>query len=133
MARKQEKQDRGERLLTDVELELMTLLWRIGEGTVHEVLAALPPERTLAYTTVSTMLRILEQKEVVTSRKAGRGHVYVPLLSKGAYEAMTVRHMVKHVFDGAPATLVRRLLEASELTPEELAVIRAMLDGASQS
>ena len=52
------KPERPERLLTEVELELMTILWRVGGGTAGEVLAALPADRPLAYTSVSTMLRI---------------------------------------------------------------------------
>ena len=114
--------------LTEVELELMTLLWRLGEGSVNDVLAALPPGRKLAYTSVSTILRILEQKEVVQSRKEGRGHVYVPRLSKDKYESLTMRHVVSKVFDGAPASLVRRLLDESELTEEELKAIRKLVN-----
>ena len=49
------------KLLTETELELMTLLWKLGEGAVNDVMDALPPQRRLAYTSVSTMLRILEQ------------------------------------------------------------------------
>ena len=84
-----------EKRLTDVELELMGLLWQLGEGTVSDVQAALPPSRPLAYTSVSTMLRILESKGVVTTRKQGRGHVYVPAIQKSEYEA----HAVKDVID----------------------------------
>jgi predicted transcriptional regulator len=117
-----------EKLLTEVELELMGILWRLGEGSVNDVLAALPGERKLAYTSVSTMLRILEQKKIVGSRKEGRGHVYIPLLGKEEYEATSVHHLVKKVFDGAPASLVRRLIETEGLSEEDLKSIRVMLD-----
>ena len=116
-----------QKLLTDVELELMTALWQLGEGTVHDVLATLPSARTLAYTSVSTVLRILVGKGVLVVRKEGRGHVYVPRISKAAYEATSLRHIVQRVFDGAPDALVRRLLEIEELTEEKLAAIRALL------
>ncbi len=69
------------RTLTETELELMTPLWKMGEGSVNDILAKLPKERKLAYTSVSTIIRILEQKEVVASRKEGRGHIYFPLIS----------------------------------------------------
>ncbi|HEY0706619.1 MAG TPA: BlaI/MecI/CopY family transcriptional regulator, partial [Polyangia bacterium] len=62
-----------EKSLTEVELELMTILWQLGGGTVNEVMAALPEGRTLAYTSVSTILRILEQKGVLSAEKVGRG------------------------------------------------------------
>ena len=56
-------------LLTKTELELMNLLWDLGEGSVRDVMAALPQDRDLAYTSVSTILRILEKKEFLKSRK----------------------------------------------------------------
>ena len=118
---------RTEKLLTKVELELMTALWQLGEGTVHDVLGALPSARTLAYTSVSTVLRILVGKGVLVVRKEGRGHVYVPRISKASYEATSLRHIVHRVFDGAPEQLVRRLLEIDELTEPKLEAIRALL------
>jgi BlaI family transcriptional regulator, penicillinase repressor len=116
-----------QKLLTDVELELMTALWHKGEGTVHDVLEMLPVSRKLAYTSVSTVLRILVSKGVLAVRKEGRGHVYVPRLSKADYETTSLRHMVQRVFDGAPDALVRRLLETEELDEQRLAAIRALL------
>jgi predicted transcriptional regulator len=116
-----------EKLLTDVELELMTALWQLGEGTVHDVLGSLSPARKLAYTSVSTVLRILVGKGVLVVRKEGRGHVYVPSLSKAEYEATSLRHIVHRVFDGAPDALVRRLLESEELNEQKLAAIRTLL------
>jgi predicted transcriptional regulator len=115
------------KLLTDVELELMTPLWQLGEGTVHDVLAMLAPARALAYTSVSTILRILVGKGILVVRKEGRGHVYVPHVSKAEYEATSVRHLVQRVFDGAPDALVRRLLETEDLNEQKLEAIRAVL------
>src|SRR6476646_9875281 len=85
--------------LTETELELMTILWQRGEGTVRDVMADLPAGRDLAYTSVSTILRILEQKNVLVSRKDGQSHIYCPLLDKSTYEARTLKHLVSTVFD----------------------------------
>ncbi len=115
------------RPLTPVELELMQLVWRLGEVSVADVLAALPPERALAYTSVSTVLRILEQKGVVRSRKQGRGHLYSAVLPREAYEAQSVRHLVDTLFEGTPSALVARLVEAVPLAPEEVEQIRKLL------
>jgi predicted transcriptional regulator len=117
-----------ERLLTEVELELMTILWRLDGGTVNDVLAGLPPERPLAYTSVSTMLRILEKKRFLKTRKEGRGHVYVPLVTKEAYEAHSLHDLIDRVFDGTPSALMRRLIESDRLSARELAKVRALLD-----
>ena len=115
------------RLLTPTELEIMHVLWRLGESSVAGVQAALAPERPLAYTSVSTMLRILEQKGVVASRKEGRGHAYRPLVPREEYEAVSLRHLVGTVFDGTPVNLVQRLVQDGDLTPDELAAIRRLI------
>lgn len=116
-----------EKRLTDVELELMGLLWRLGEDTVSDVQAALPPTRPLAYTSVSTMLRILESKGVLTTRKQGRGHVYVPVIRKAEYEALAVKDVVDRVFDGMPLALVRQLLENVPLSDEDVNELRSLI------
>ena len=116
------------KMLTDVELELMTILWRMGEGSVASVMAELPEGRDLAYTSVSTILRILEQKKILKTRKQGRSHIYIPLLSKSDYEAKTVRHVVENVFEGAPVTLIRTLLNNVNLKDEELEELRQIIN-----
>jgi BlaI family transcriptional regulator, penicillinase repressor len=113
--------------LTDVELELMTILWRLGEGSVNDVIGELPRERELAYTSVSTILRILETKCVLEARKEGRGHVYVPQFGKADYEARVVRDVVERVFQGVPLALVRQLLDSGELTDTDLREVRKLL------
>ncbi|WP_430384229.1 BlaI/MecI/CopY family transcriptional regulator [Archangium violaceum] len=105
----------------------MQIVWRKGEVSVADVLEALPPERKLAYTSVSTVLRILEQKGVLGSRKVGRGHLYSALLPREAYEVQSVRHLVETVFAGTPSALVERLVEAVPLSPEEVEQIRELL------
>jgi len=115
------------RSLTPVELELMQLVWKLGEVSVADVLAALPPERKLAYTSVSTVLRILEQKGVVRSRKEGRGHLYSAILKREDYETHSVRHLVETMFDGTPSALVARLVEAVPLAPDDVEEIRRIL------
>src|SRR6185503_7702836 len=118
------------KLLTETELELMTLLWKLSEGTVNDVLDALPANRKLAYTSVSTILRILEQKDFVTSRKAGRGHVYLPKIRKEEYEETSARDLVERVFEGDASNLVRRLVEKGDLSREDLDEIRRALESA---
>ena len=115
-------------LLTEVELEFMNELWALGEGTVRDVLARLPVDRELAYTSAATILRILEQKEFVTSRKEGKSHVYIPALARDTYQSRTLRDLSMKLFDDTPATLVARLLNDDQLTEEALGQIRALVD-----
>ncbi|MCB9072520.1 MAG: BlaI/MecI/CopY family transcriptional regulator [Bdellovibrionaceae bacterium] len=110
----------------------MTILWRIGEGSVADVLAELPKERELAYTTVSTILRILEQKDVLATRKEGRGHIYIPQLKKSDYESRTVKHVVDKVFEGTPVALVKQLLDTVKLNDEDLAELRMLIQKAGK-
>jgi predicted transcriptional regulator len=113
--------------LTAVELEMMTVIWRIGPCSVAQVQERLRPQRELAYTSVSTIVRILEQKGYVTSEKEGRGHVYEAAVSKESYQGMSLQRLVSDVFDGAPSLLVQRLLDSETLTSEELAQIKGLL------
>jgi predicted transcriptional regulator len=122
------KSRRPDKLLTEVELELMSILWQLGGGTVADVLAHLPPDRPLAYTSVSTILRILEQKAVVVSEKLGRGHRYRPLVAKEVYEAYALEHVMGRVFGGEPLALVRRLMDTAGLSKKDLAELKSLLD-----
>lgn len=127
---KTNSKDGVSKLLTETELELMTILWRLGEGTVAEVIDELPLGRDLAYTSVSTILRILEQKSIVQTRKEGRSHIYKPTVSKSEYEAKTVKHVVERVFEGLPVALVRQLLGAVDLSENDLAELSSLIEQA---
>ncbi len=116
-----------EKLLTETELELMNILWKRGEGSVANVIEGLSKGRDLAYTSVSTILRILEQKSIIKARKEGKGHIYVPLLRKEDYEKKAVKHVVDKIFEGLPSLLVKQLLDSNRLTADELKEIKSLL------
>lgn len=114
--------------LTAVEQEFMEILWRLGEGTVHDLIAQLPAERELAYTSASTMLRILQQKEMVTVRKEGRRHIYKPKLSKRLFARRTMEKLVRNVFAGNPLELVTNLIAKEQLSKQEIDAIQRLLN-----
>ena len=126
------KKTESEKMLTEVELELMTILWKIGEGSVADVIEHLPAGRDLAYTSVSTILRILEQKDILETRKEGRGHIYIPVLKKTDYESKTLKHVMDRVFEGTPVALVRQLLDTVHLNENDLNEIKNLIQKASQ-
>src|SRR5271154_1336235 len=95
------------RLLTEVELELMTIIWQTGTVTVKDVVNALPEERALAYTSVATVMKILEQKGFLTCHKNSFSHTYTARVPKDEYERECVEHMVDNVFGGEPIALVQ--------------------------
>jgi predicted transcriptional regulator len=122
------RQKKKSEFLTEVELEFMTELWVLGEGTVRDILTELAPERNLAYTSGATILRIMEQKGFVTSKKQGKTFVYKPELAKDAYQSKTLRDLSDKLFDGTPASLVARLVDDQGMSEEALEEIRALLD-----
>ncbi|MGB5871624.1 MAG: BlaI/MecI/CopY family transcriptional regulator [Albidovulum sp.] len=115
-------------MLTEVELEFMSKLWDLGEATVREVLDSLPLDRPLAYTSAATILRILEQKQFVTSTKQGKTFTYKPVLSKDSYQTRSLKNLSEKLFDNTPVSLVARLVDDNDLSQEALDEIRALLD-----
>jgi predicted transcriptional regulator len=113
--------------LTEVELEMMNIVWSVGPCTVHQILDALPVARQLAYTSVSTMVRILEQKGYLKAMKDGRGHIYQAIIPKDDYEASALQQMVHKLFDGEPSLLVHRLLSTQGMTQEDLKSIEQLI------
>ncbi len=119
---------RLDRQLTDVELELMQLVWRLGVCTIRDVYEALPKGRDLAYTTVATMIKILEQKGAVICQKKDRAIVVKPRIERSEYEAASLKHLNEMVFLGNATSMVTRLLDDGELTENELRALRKLLD-----
>lgn len=121
------KKSTQQKLLTDLELSLMAILWDIGEGTARDVVDRLPKGKALAYTTVATVMKILEKKGVVASRMSDRAYVYYPVLTREKYEAKSVQHLVGKIFR-SPSSLVMRLLNDGDFSKDELESMRALLD-----
>jgi predicted transcriptional regulator len=115
--------------LTEAELRLMDIVWDKGAATVGEVAAALPGEPGLAYNTVLTTLRILEQKGYVrhTKPREGRAFVYRAVVGRKQASRNAVRHLVRRFFANSPELLVLNLLDNGDLSQEELRNIRNLL------
>ena len=115
--------------LTEVELELMDVLWDKGQATVTDIVEALPDER-LAYSSVLTMMRILEQKEYVTHEKSGRAFIYRPLVDRRTAQQSVIGYLLKRFFDNSPEQLVVNLLEHEEVGPREVKRLKRMIENA---
>lgn len=114
--------------LTEVELQMMTAVWTLGECTVKDVQQMLSKDRELAYTSVATIMKILEQKGVLMSQKDDRAHTYKPLVTRSEYEGKSLRHLADNLFQGDPSSMVVRLLNDSKLSHEELKAIQKLLN-----
>ena len=114
--------------LTEVELEFMNVVWEIDGGTVRDILAALNRETERAYTSVATVLKILEQKGFLTSTKVDRSLVYRPSVPKVAYQKQTLKLLSNKLFDATPSALVARLVDDEALSDEALEEIRTLVN-----
>ncbi len=119
---------KNEKLLTELELEIMNLVWSFESCTVKDVQNALPKERPLAYTSVATMMKILEEKGFLKSERLDKAHTYRPCVARSDYEGKSLKHLAEKVFQGSPSSMVMRLLEESEISKTELESIRALLN-----
>lgn len=113
--------------LTDLQLDLMRVLWRRGEATVAEVRDEIP-DRDLATTTVATLLARLEKQAVVARRRRSRQYVYRPRVSEREVRRSMVTGLVGTLFEGDPAALVSHLVSESEIEEADLERLREMLD-----
>src|ERR1700739_1303737 len=110
--------------LTEAELRLMKILWRRGESAVGDLVAAMPDGETLAYNSVLTTIRILEQKGYVEHRQDGRASVYPPVVAEEDASRSEVRHVLNRFFGNSREQLLLSVLGDEEITTEELARLK---------
>ena len=108
------------------ELDVMTVLWDLETATVSEVRTKLKDK--LAYTTVLTVLRILEQKGYVKHEEDGRAHRYVPLIKRESAGTSALKRLVDTVFKGSPELLMTQLVSEHNLSQAELKRLRKLLE-----
>lgn len=111
---------------SDRELDIMSILWRAGSGTVAEVREALDDD--LGYTSVLKVLQILEQKGHVSHEVEGRAYRYSPLVEPEEAGRTALGQIVNKIFQGSADLTLARLVEARSISPEELARMRTILD-----
>ena len=113
--------------LTDQELEIMKIVWQLEKATVRDVYEALLERRKIAYTTVMTMMKILEQKGHLKKSQEERAYLYQPARPKKQVIRGMVREFVDRVFNGSAEPLLLHLVEDRRLTEKELREIQRMI------
>jgi predicted transcriptional regulator len=108
------------------ELDVMSVLWELGSGTVTDVRERLPVK--LAYTTVLTILRNLEEKSYVSRVAEGRAHRYSARVGRVAARRSAIARVVDTLFHGAPQELIAHMVEHRALTGSDLGRLRTMID-----
>ena len=124
MARKQSP------ALTDTESEVMAVLWRLRRASVGDVVTAMRKTRAVTYSTVQTMLRILETKGYVAHDKVARAFVYEPVIDERQARRRALRHLVRRLFEGSPSLLVLNVIEDEEIDPAEREQLRKLIERA---
>jgi len=116
-----------EKLLTNLELKLMNIVWKLGEATVKDVKNALPRRKPLAYSTVLTVMRILERKGFVRHETDNRTYVYYPIVSRDEVVQSMLQNMANRLFDGSAELLMVNVLEKEDLSLEELRRLKQLI------
>ena len=112
--------------LTQRELDIMGVLWELGEGTVTEVRDRVDPD--LAYTSISSMIRTLELKGFVSHRRGeGKTHVYFPVIAPEAAGESALGRVLDKIYGGSPIKLLAHLMQQKRVSPKELQRMRDLL------
>lgn len=115
-------------VFTERELDIMSVLWAAGSGTVSEVREAL--DQSLGYTSVLKMLQILEEKGMVTHEQEGRAYRYFPLVEQGEAGGHALGRIVDKIFQGSAELALARLVSGRSLEPAEVERMKSLLDEA---
>ena len=117
--------------LGELQLQVMDVIWRMGQATVAQVHEAISAGRKIAYTTVLTTMRALERRGMVTHETVGKAYRYTPAVSRDQYTDASVDKLVGDLFDGRQERLLCHLLGAERVTRADLKAIRCVI-GASE-
>jgi len=113
--------------LTDAESRVMSVLWQRETATVGDVVAALRQDRVVTYSTVQTILRILETKGYVTHEKVARAFVYRPAVDERQARRRALKHLAARLFNGSPSLLVLNVLEDEAIDRTELRRLKKLI------
>ena len=117
---------------SELELKVLSLLWERGPMTVRSVLDELPDRKERAYTTVLSVLQVMEKKGLVTHTRQGLTHLYKAAVNKNTIVKPIVRQMLRDLFSGRASTAMQYLLGEGDVSPDELAEMRRLIDEASR-
>ena len=118
--------------LDELQLKVMKVLWENGESSVGQIQQALKAEREFAITTISTILKRLHNREIVSYRKESRQFIYSASISEFDTQSSMTSNLVDQLFDGKSSVLVNHLLEADSFESDELEQLKKMIEEAQK-
>jgi BlaI family transcriptional regulator, penicillinase repressor len=113
---------------SDMELQILSVLWEEGPSTVRDVLGALPDGKPRAYTTVLSMMQVMEKKGLLAHSVKGKTHIYRPRVKRQQVLGPMLQGIVQNVFGGKPSGVLQCLLEARGVSDEELDAIHRLIE-----
>ena len=114
--------------LGETEMEVLHHVWDLGEATVSDVRERILEDRDVAYTTIMTVMKKLAEKGYLDYRKEGRSYVYQPAQEPNEVQHSLLQRLMEKVFQGSPSALVQTLVRREDLSDNERAEIRALID-----
>jgi BlaI family transcriptional regulator, penicillinase repressor len=117
-------------VLTDAEARVMAVVWQQQTASVADVVVALKKKRAATYSTVQTILRILETKGYVSHEKVARAFIYRPRVDERQARRRALRHLVTRLFNGSHSLLVLNVLEDGQIDADELSRLKKLVEDA---
>jgi len=119
------------RAMSPAETEILRLVWQRGEATVQQIHEALPMNRQVAYKTVQTLLRRLEEKGYLTHKTEGKAHVFCPAVKREAVVKRTVLDFLDRLFGGDPKPLMHFLVQEGHIDTQDIEELKKLIDRSS--
>lgn len=118
---------------SDLEMQILSVLWDRGASTAREVLDAMPDGKKRAYTSILSVMQVMEKKGLLTHTNRGTAHVYKPAVNKNKIIRPFVRKVVTEVFGGQPAAMMQALINEATISDNDLSQIHQLLDNLKTS
>src|SRR3954471_21618208 len=115
-----------------LEMQVLGVLWQRGPSTVRDVLTALQDEKSRAYTTILSVMQVMEKKGLLSHTSDGNAHVYAAEVSRRSVAGPLLRGLVKNLFGGSAASALQHLLNENDMSREELEQIKGMIQAEEQ-
>jgi len=122
------KRDLNSIILTRQELQIMKVVWKLGNATVKEVCDTMSQTKPVAYTTILTLMGILEEKGALVHTRSGRAFVYSPVLSRRQATRNQVRDVINRFFDGKPESLIENVMENESIAADQIENIKNLVE-----
>ncbi len=116
------------RAMSPAETEILRLVWQLGAATVQQIQEALPAHRKVAYKTVQTLLRRLEEKGYLAHNTEGKAHVFCPAVKQEAVVKRTVLDFLDRLFGGDPRPLMQFLVREGHVDAQDIEELRRLID-----